>query len=229
VRLRKPVIFSSVYQYEGQLQVVRPEHGSACLRCVWPEATRDGLVGNCAEAGVLGPVPGTFGSLQALEALKLLLDLPGQLTDELLMLDLLGFGLTRVRTRRAGDCPAHALRQAGAGDASPARAAAADAIELSIDPLEQAPARGFEVIDVRESHEVARVATPCPGARHLPVAQLLHGHPALPADGKYLLVCATGKRSLAAAQELRSRGYGQVFSLRGGIAALARRDAASTV
>ncbi len=54
VRLRKPVIFSSVYQYEGQLQVVRPERGGACLRCVWPEATRDGLVGNCAEAGVLG-------------------------------------------------------------------------------------------------------------------------------------------------------------------------------
>src|SRR5579883_2607235 len=112
VRLRKPVIFSSVYQYEGQLQVVRPDRGGACLRCVWPQATRDGLVGNCAEAGVLGPVPGTFGTLQALEALKLLLDLPGQLADELLMLDLLTWDLTRVRTRRAADCPDHALRVA---------------------------------------------------------------------------------------------------------------------
>ncbi len=108
VRLRKPVIFSSVYQYEGQLQVVRPERGGACLRCVWPEATRDGLVGNCAEAGVLGPVPGTFGSLQALEALKLLLDLPGQLAEELLVIDLLTLSVTRVRTRRAPDCPGHA-------------------------------------------------------------------------------------------------------------------------
>src|SRR5579883_969890 len=112
VRLGKPVVFSSVYQYEGQLQVVRPDRGGACLRCVWPEATRDGLVGNCAEAGVLGPVPGTFGSLQALEALKLLLDLPGQLADEMLMLDLLTWDLTRVRTRRAADCPDHALRVA---------------------------------------------------------------------------------------------------------------------
>jgi len=77
VRLRKPAIFSSVYQYEGQLQVVRPDRNGACLRCVWPEATRDGLVGNCAEAGVLGPVPGVFGCLQALEALKTLLDLRG--------------------------------------------------------------------------------------------------------------------------------------------------------
>jgi molybdopterin/thiamine biosynthesis adenylyltransferase/molybdopterin synthase catalytic subunit/rhodanese-related sulfurtransferase len=229
VRLGKPVIFSSVYQYEGQLQVVRPERGGACLRCVWPEATRDGLVGNCAEAGVLGPVPGTFGSLEALEALKLLLDLPGQLTDELLMLDLLGFGLTRVRTRRAADCPGHALRHAATAADAGAADAEASAVELSFDPLERALATGFEVVDVREPHELARTATPCAGARHLPVAQLLHGQSALPAGGKYLLVCASGKRSLAAAQELRARGYNQVFSLRGGIAALVHRDVASTV
>ena len=110
VRLRKPAIFSSIYQYEGQLQVVRPERDGACLRCVWPEATRDGLVGNCAEAGVLGPVPGVFGSLQALEALKILLDLPGQLGDELLVMDLLTLPITRVRARRAADCPGHARR-----------------------------------------------------------------------------------------------------------------------
>ncbi|HEX5460039.1 MAG TPA: ThiF family adenylyltransferase [Steroidobacteraceae bacterium] len=220
VRLGKPIIFSSVYQYEGQLQVVRPERGSACLRCVWPEATRDGLVGNCAEAGVLGPVPGTFGSLQALEALKLLLDLPGQLTDELLMLDLLGLGITRVRTRRAADCPGHALRGGVTGGDTAMARAAANAIELAFDPLEEALADGFEVIDIREAHELARAATPCSAARHLPIAQLLHGPAAMAPTGKYLLVCASGKRSLAAAQELRSRGYGDVFSLRGGIAAL---------
>ena len=217
VRLGKPVIFSSVYQYEGQLQVVRPDRGGACLRCVWPEATRDGLVGNCAEAGVLGPVPGTFGTLQALEALKLLLDLPGQLADELLMLDLLTLGLTRVRTRRAADCPDHALRRASAiGDAS-----AGQGLELSFDPLERALADGFEVVDIREPDELARLATPCSNARHLPLAQLLQGPATITPTGKYLLVCASGRRSLAAAQELRSRGYEEVFSLRGGIAALA--------
>ncbi len=219
VRLRRPVIFSSVYQYEGQLQVVRPEHGGACLRCVWPEATRDGLVGNCAEAGVLGPVPGTFGTLQALEALKLLLDLPGQLTDELLMLDLLSLAITRVRTRRARDCPDHARRTALSSDTGAARAETS-AIELTFDPLEQALAAGFQVVDIREPHEVASLATPCANARHLPMAQLLHGGPAMATTGKYLLVCASGRRSLAAAHELRSRGYPQVFSLRGGIAAL---------
>jgi len=219
VRLGKPVIFSSVYQYEGQLQVVRPERGGACLRCVWPQATRDGLVGNCAEAGVLGPVPGTFGSLQALEALKLLLDLPGQLADELLMLDLLTLRITRVRTRRAADCPDHAARRPAAGDTDPTLATAS-AIELTFDPLEEALADGFEVVDIREPDELARVATPCRAARHLPVAQLLHGTAALSPTGKYLLVCASGKRSLAAARELRARGYAAAFSLRGGIAAL---------
>src|SRR6185437_7554846 len=194
VRLGKPIIFSSVYQYEGQLQVVRPERGGACLRCVWSEATRDGLVGNCAEAGVLGPVPGTFGSLQALEALKLLLDLPGQLTDELLMLDLLGLGVTRVRTRRGADCPDHARRRAGGGDDTDQARAAAAAIELTFDPLEEALAGGFEVVDIREPHELVRVATPCSTARHLPVAQLLHGPAPMRPTGKYLLVCASGKR-----------------------------------
>jgi adenylyltransferase/sulfurtransferase len=215
VRLRKPVIFSSVYQYEGQLQVVRPERDGACLRCVWPQATRDGIVGNCAEAGVLGPVPGTFGSLQALEALKLLLDLPGQLSEELLVMDLLTLSGTRVRTRRAPDCPEHA--QASRGDQAET--------ELSFDSLEEALADGFEVVDIREPHELARLATPCSSARHLPIAQLLHGRPDMPPANRYLLVCASGKRSLAAAQELRSRGYGRVFSLRGGIAALTRSGA----
>ena len=218
VRLRKPVVFSSVYQYEGQLQVVRPDRGGACLRCVWPEATRDGLIGNCAEAGVLGPVPGTFGTLQALEALKLLLDLPGQLADELLMLNLLTLDLTRVRTRRAADCPEHAVRRAAAGGGARAEA---QGVELSFDSLERALAAGLEVIDIREPDEVERVATPCTQARHLPVGQLLHGNAPLPRGGRYLLVCASGKRSLAAAHELRSRGHAQVFSLRGGIATLA--------
>jgi sulfur-carrier protein adenylyltransferase/sulfurtransferase len=228
VRLRKPVIFSSVYQYEGQLQIVRPERGGACLRCVWPEATRDGLVGNCAEAGVLGPVPGTFGSLQALEALKLLLDLPGQLSDELLMLDLLSLSVTRVRTRRAPDCPEHALRRTAPSRGAATTPAGTSAMELSFDALERALTDGFEVIDIREAHELARVAAPCSAARHLPLAELLHGHAGLDRARRYLLVCASGKRSLAAAQELRSRGYGEVFSLRGGIAALIARDTATT-
>jgi molybdopterin/thiamine biosynthesis adenylyltransferase len=96
VLAQRPAVFASVYQYEGQLQVYKPEPSHACLRCLWPDAT-DGVVGNCAEAGVLGPVPGAFGALQALLTLKILLALPGQLEGELLLLDFMNFSSTKLK------------------------------------------------------------------------------------------------------------------------------------
>jgi adenylyltransferase/sulfurtransferase len=224
VRLGKPAIFSSVYQYEGQLQVVRPDRNGACLRCVWPEATRDGLVGNCAEAGVLGPVPGVFGSLQALEALKTLLDLPGQLGNELLVLDLLTMSISRVRIKRAATCPDHASSRVVRTLVTSAAAAStiAEPLELRFDSLDEAEAQGLSVIDIREARELVEMPTPSANARHIPMADLL----SLPlaATGKHLLICASGRRSLAAAEELRSRGQANVYSLRGGVAGLARRS-----
>jgi molybdopterin/thiamine biosynthesis adenylyltransferase/molybdopterin synthase catalytic subunit/rhodanese-related sulfurtransferase len=224
VQKRVPVIFSSVYQYEGQIQVVRPDKDGACLRCVWPEATRDGIVGNCAEAGVLGPVPGTFGSLQAFEALKLLLGLPGQLGEEVLVLDLLTMSISRVRAKRAAAHPGHA-------QTSPARTltqAQADTTPLEVDfaSLDEARAAGFEIIDIREPQELEEIPTPTRNARHIPMAQLLHGNPAFTPNGKTLLVCASGRRSLAATEELRSRGVNAIYSLRGGVTKLNRHVAA---
>lgn len=233
VRLGKPAIFSSVYQYEGQLQVVRPDRGGACLRCVWPEATRDGLVGNCAEAGVLGPVPGVFGSLQALEALKTLLDLPGQLGNELLVLDLLTLSVSRVRIKRAASCPDHASSRVIrplAASAEPSMAGRfggepqAEPLELAFDTLDEAEARGFSVIDIREPRELVEMPTPTGNGRHIPMAELLHGSQPLSRSGKHLLLCASGRRSLAATEELRSRGQANVYSLQGGVTGLARRS-----
>jgi adenylyltransferase/sulfurtransferase len=217
-RLGKPAVFASVYQYEGQLQVLRPERGGACLRCVWPEATRDGLVGNCAEAGVLGPVPGVFGSLQALEALKILLDLPGQLGDELLVIDLLTLGTTRVRVRRAVECAGRACVRSAADD----QPVAAD-LELEFEALDDALEQGYGIVDIRESRELLEQPTPAARSRHVPVGQLLHGDGAPDPATRCLLVCARGGRSLAAARELRSRGYANVYSLRGGILGLMQR------
>lgn len=215
VQKRVPVIFSSVYQYEGQLQVVRPDRDGACLRCVWPEATRDGIVGNCAEAGVLGPVPGTFGSLQAFEALKLLLDLPGQLGEELLVLDLLTFSISKVRTRRTATHPDHAQSD------QPLKHDAA-ALELDFESLDAAQAAGYQIIDIREPAEIAENPLPTEQARQIPMARLLHGTPAFEPQGKTLLVCASGRRSIAATQELRAKGLKDVYSLRGGVTKLMR-------
>jgi len=213
LRLRKPVLFASVYQYEGQLQLVRGDDATACLRCVWPEATRDGLVGNCAEAGVLGPVPGVFGSLQALEALKLLLGLPGLAADEMLIFDLISLHTQRLRARRAADCDAH--RRAGAAVAAPAPVE----LEVRFASLTEAQAAGYTFIDVRDARE--RADEPLPSAAiHLPMSKLLIEAATLDAGMRYLLVCATGKRSAAAASLLRSQGFSECRSLQGGLKGL---------
>jgi len=230
--LRKPAIFASVHQYEGQLQVLDPRRGSACLRCLWPEASRDGVVGNCAEAGVLGPVPGVLGSLQALEALKLLLDLPGQLGDEVLIVDLLGLATTRLRARRAAECAIACTRCASALEAARAKTQRMTAVggraedhvlELELTDLAQAADRGLQVIDIREPREID-AAPLAATALAVPMGELLAGRN-LPAEGRYLLVCARGARSLATAETLRERGLIAVYSLKGG--ALGLRDSSA--
>ena len=228
-----PALFASVYQYEGQLQLVRPAAAGACMRCIWPQATRDGVVGNCAEAGVLGPVPGVFGSLQALEALKFLMDLPGQLRDEVLVIDLTTFSTSRVRARRGADCSATpcARVEAGLAEARRRLGATRDAVdgrqpvELQFDSIEAAAEAGYSIVDVRNEREVADdPASDSLRVEHLPLARIMAGEsPAAP--GELLIVCARGQRSLDAALELRERGRGGVHSLRGGLAALRARQA----
>ncbi len=214
LRLSRPVLFASVYQYEGQLQLVRGDDASPCLRCVWPEATRDGLVGNCAEAGVLGPVPGVFGSLQALEALKLLLGLEGLGAAEMLIFDLVTLHTQRLRVKRSASCAAHA--RAGTATTSPAPP---ESLELEFATLADAQQQGYVLIDVRDARE--RDAEPLPApSLHLPLTRLLTDAASLELDSRYLLICATGKRSGAAADLLRSQGFSDCRSLGGGLKGL---------
>jgi sulfur-carrier protein adenylyltransferase/sulfurtransferase len=207
VLAQRPAVFASVYQYEGQLQVYKPLPQHACLRCLWPEATPDGVVGNCAEAGVLGPVPGVFGTLQALLAIKILLGLSGQLEGELLLLDFMNFSSLKLKAARRAECRApecaHILG-IGKEDAG---------IEIALASLADAAPLGLEVIDIRTAEEIA--ARPTEG-RHIPMADLLADPGQLRAGGQYLLLCASGKRSSAAARELRKRGLA-VRSFAGGL------------
>jgi adenylyltransferase/sulfurtransferase len=219
-QLRKTVLFASVYQFEGQLQVVRGGTEGACLRCVWPEATRDGLVGNCAEAGVLGPVPGVLGSLQALEALKLLLQIAPPLGDDVLMMDLLTLSTTRIRARRAPACTAGTCARASA-----ARSTDVAALEVSFDSLAQAVDAGYRIVDIREPQERLALPLGFPDTLEIPMATLLGAPSQLASDDRYLLVCARGSRSLATAAELSRRGFTLARSLRGGAAALSTQIA----
>ena len=219
--LGRTAVFASVYQYEGQLQVVDPRTGGACLRCVWPAATRDGLVGNCAEAGVLGPVPGTLGMLQALEVLKIVLGLPGRLDSDVLMIDLLSLATRRIRARPAADHARHV--QEAAQRLRPAPPAE---IDLTFESLEAAAGAGYTIVDIREPWETAVQPLPAAGVQRLPLGALIAGEP-LAAGERHLLVCAHGVRSHAAAEALRARGLPAVYSLAGGVAALAARERGS--
>ncbi len=213
VRAGVPAVLASVYQYEGQLQVVRPDRGGSCLRCQWPEATRDGLVGNCEQAGVLGPVPAVLGQLQAMEVLKIILGLPGQLQDELLLVDLLACGQRRLAAPRNPGCRDGCVRI----DSVPVQSAPDDLdVEL---PLTAAAAAGYRVVDIREPMECKFEPLPLSGQQSLPLGRLLDGGLRVEPDRRYLLVCAHGVRSRAAAEFLRARGHANVWSLRGGLAA----------
>lgn len=212
--LGRIAVFASVYQFEGQLQVVDPHRGTACLRCVWPAATRDGLVGNCAEAGVLGPVPGTLGSLQALEVLKILLDLPGRLGEDVLMIDLLSLSTSRLKARPAPDHAEHGKAGAKAAGETSAE------IDVSYASIAAAEGAGYSIIDIREPAECAALPIVAERLRKLPLRELLTA-PLDPRE-RLLLVCAHGVRSHAAAEALRARGVVQAYSLSGGLAALPR-------
>ena len=99
-----PLVEGGVTRLEGLVLSIRPGE-SACYRCVFPEPPPEGSVPTCAEAGVLGPAAGVIGSIQALEAMKLLAGLDGSLLDTLLQVDLTSYDITRVRTERRVDCP----------------------------------------------------------------------------------------------------------------------------
>lgn len=210
VLAQKSAVFASVYQFEGQLQVYRPKSGHACLRCLWPNANVDGVVGNCAQAGVLGPVPGVLGTLQALLTLKVLLGLEGQLAGELLLVDLSSLSTLKIRAPRCAECkaPACARIQGIAPEGAN--------LELRFASLKEAMLAGFEIIDIRNPAEVAERES---GARHFPMKALLADPEPLKIGGPYLLLCASGKRSLTAARDLALRGIA-VKSLAGGLAAL---------
>jgi sulfur-carrier protein adenylyltransferase/sulfurtransferase len=104
VKWNKPVVHGSIYRFEGQITVFKPREGP-CYRCLFPTPPPPELAPSCAEAGVLGVLPGVIGSLQANEAIKLLLGIGEPLVGRYLLFDALDASFREVKLRRDAECP----------------------------------------------------------------------------------------------------------------------------
>ncbi|MEE9367685.1 MAG: ThiF family adenylyltransferase [Pontiella sp.] len=194
-----PVVFSSIYQFEGQVQVVASD--SSCLECLY-EGGAPTEVPSCSVAGVLGAVPGVLGSIQALEAIKQLLQLDGRLENQLLIVNLADYTIRKLTLPRNSECPAHDLEIP---------------LPESVDILagEISTLGAVQIVDIRTNEEVAAEPLPCDNL-HIPMDQLLNQPQLLEKDSTHLLVCAAGVRTQYTANALRSVGYKKVYSLVGG-------------
>ncbi|MEO8575479.1 MAG: molybdopterin-synthase adenylyltransferase MoeB [Gemmatimonadales bacterium] len=225
VLLGKPNAFGSVLRFEGQASVFATETGP-CYRCLFREPPPPGLVPSCAEAGVLGVLPGLVGTIQATEAIKLILGAGDPLIGRLLLIDALSMQFRTIQVRRDPECPACGTREikelidydAFCGVSTNGQHSAEDAI-YDISPLEldERLRRGddLQLIDVREEWEwqIARI----PGAHLIPLGQIEDAASTLDPKRDVVLYCKVGVRSLYAAEALAQAGFTRLGNLSGGI------------
>ena len=105
VALRKPLISGALSQWEGQLSVFDPASGTPCYQCIFPEAPAAGLAPGCAEAGVIGPLPGVVGTMMAAEAIKVITGAGAALRGDMMIYDALWSETRKIALKRRGDCP----------------------------------------------------------------------------------------------------------------------------
>jgi molybdopterin/thiamine biosynthesis adenylyltransferase/rhodanese-related sulfurtransferase len=225
VLLRKPYVYGSIFRFDGQVSVFAAP-GGPCYRCLFAEPPPPDLVPNCAEAGVLGVLPGLIGSLQALEAIKLILGVGESLVGRLLLVEALKVRFRELSVQRdpacavCGDTPTvtqlvdyevYCGVGSGheAGDAELGASDLAGRLTGSAGPL---------VVDVREpwEWEIAHIE----GRRLGPLGELPDRLRELDPRAEIVTVCHKGKRSIMAQQLLQGAGF-QARSLAGGIDAWA--------
>lgn len=233
VLLGKPNIYGSIFRFEGQASVFDARVGP-CYRCLFPEPPPPGLVPSCAEGGVLGVLPGTIGTIQATEALKLILGIGEPLTGRLLLYNALDMSFEYVKLRKNPSCkicgaepeitelidyeafcgvPGHDHDEGSAGGG------------LDIEPRELAEKlnRGDKIrlLDVREPHEIE--ISCLEGATVIPLGQLAARLSELDSAQEMVVFCKSGSRSTRALELLASAGFRKVKNLKGGINAWARQ------
>jgi len=222
----RPNVYGSIFRFEGQASVFATTDGP-CYRCLFREPPPPGLVPSCAEGGVLGVLPGLVGTIQATEAVKLILGIGEPLIGRLLLVDALRAQFRTLTLRRDPSCPACGTRElttlidyeefCGLRGAAAEEVAAPVVRELTPREVADKVARGddFDLIDVREPHEyaIARIA----GARLIPLATLPERLDTLDPAREIVVHCKVGGRSARAVRALQAAGFRQVWNLAGGI------------
>jgi adenylyltransferase/sulfurtransferase len=224
VLLEIPNVYGSVFRFEGQASVFGAPEGP-CYRCLFREPPPPDLVPSCAEGGVLGIIPGLIGTIQATEAIKMLLGLGDTLVGRLLLVDALGMSFRTISIRKDPECPACGTReirelidydQFCAGQpATPQEAT--EIADIQPAQLAERIKRGdqLEIIDVREPYEweIGHI----PGARLVPLGDIAAEIPRLDRKKQIIVYCKVGGRSRRAAQQLVDAGVRDVRNLAGGI------------
>jgi adenylyltransferase/sulfurtransferase len=231
VFLGKPNVYASIYRFDGQASVFYAKEGP-CYRCLFPEPPPPGLVPSCAEGGVLGVLPGTIGTIQATEALKVLLGIGEPLIGRLLLYNALDMTFDFVNLKKNPNCrvcgpnadikelidyeafcgvPSHDHEEGSAGATWDITAP-----ELA----ERVRQNHLKLLDVREPHELEISALP--NAKNIPLGQLAARLSELDSAEEMVIFCKSGARSARGLELLVSAGFKKVKNLKGGINAWAR-------
>jgi len=230
VLLGRPNAYGSIFRFDGQASVFATT-GGPCYRCLYPEPPPPDLVTSCAEGGVLGVLPGIIGTIQATEAIKLILGVGDTLSGRLLLFDALAMTARTLRVERDPACPICGDRptittlidyEQFCGMARPAQSSGAETLasefETTVEHLKTRLDRGDDVwiLDVREpaEFEICRL----PDATLVPLGSLAQQLDALPGpDADIVVYCRSGVRSATAVTLLRTHGYTRVRHLVGGV------------
>ena len=222
VILRKPLVSAAIHRFEGQAMTYVPDR-APCYRCLFPEPPADGLVPNCAEAGVLGVLPGVMGTIQATEAIKLIIGVGEPLLGRLLTYDALAMHFEEFKFSRRKDCAVCGEQPTIREPADLEQLCSADVMQRvrRLSPAElQSMLSNVAIVDVREPAEfaVSRLA----GAVNIPVGQLQQRLAEIPNGELAVFICRSGARSLTASAIATRAGWSNAAHLEGGLLAWAK-------
>lgn len=230
VLLGKPYVYGSVFRFEGQNAVFATD-GGPCYRCLFAEPPPPGMVPSCAEGGVLGVVPGIVGTIQALEAIKLILGLGDTLAGRLLIFDAARLRFRELKLKRDPECPIcgdHPTiselidyeQFCGLTTTEQNDNMASDS-DISVLELKERLDKNedLQIVDVREPHEWDIGNLGPQGARLIPLGELANRVGDIDPDREVVVYCRSGARSGRAAEYLRGQGFHHVRNLEGGILA----------